>query len=215
MNYSFMIEADYPPGTIIILNNEDPPYAPIRHKIHRVTHIVPTEPFLNKEVIAIDLSHVPEYAEQMQMFIVEMHRGIQEKRVATWNEQERLRAAAAPEDHVPVVRGGSPGFRLSRRIPQASAPLSDNARFEQFQTDINRERAENIRLIRQEQTRRRGEAAEVWQERERMRSALNPDEPNNPVPMGRVLVPQGGRKSRRGRKSKKSRKRRSRRRGRR
>lgn len=155
MNYSFMIEADYPPGTIIILNNEDPPYAPIRHKIHRVTHIVPTEPFLDKEVIAIDLSHVPEYAEQMQEFIVEMHRGIQEKRVAAWNEQERLRAAA---DHVPVARGGSPGFRPFRRTPQGSVPVPMN---------------------------------------------------DNDIPLGRVFVPQGGRKSRRGRKNKKSKKRRS------
>jgi hypothetical protein len=38
---------------------------------------------------------------------------------------------------------------------------------------------------------------------------------DNDIPLGRVFVPQGGRKSRRGRKSKKSRKRRSRRRGRR
>lgn len=218
-----MIEADYPPGTIIILYDENFPFAPVRHLIHRITRIVPTEPFLDKPIIAIDLSHVAEYAEDMRWSIVEMHRRIEEKRQKAWDEQERIRAAA---DHVPVARGGSPGYRPSQRTAQASAPLSDNARLAQYQAGRDMETSENIRLIRQDQARRRTDA---WQERQRDRvrrgiydnNNVDPDAvpvrmDDNDIPLGRAFrVPAGGRKSRRGRKSKKSKMRRSRHRGRR
>jgi hypothetical protein len=228
MNNRFMIEADYPPGTLIFVDNGYDRHGmttPIRHKLAKVTHIKPTDPFLDKPIIEIDLSKIPDYAQE----ILYMKEEIEERREDAWDEQETIRAAAAAAAaavHVPVPRGGSPGFRLSRRTPQALAPLSDNARFEQFQADINRERAENIRLIRREQTRRR---EDMLQERDgdRVRRRINDNnniDPapvpvrmnDNSIPLGRNLaVPMGGRKSRRGRKSKKSRKRRSRRRGRR
>ena len=222
MNNRFMIEAYYPPGTLIFVDNgynRDGMRTPIRHELAKVTHIVPTESFLDKPIIAIDLSKIPDYAQE----ILYMKEEIEERREDAWDdEQERIQAAAAAAAaavHVPVARGGSPGFRPAQRTPQALASLSDNARFEQFQADINRERAENIRLIRQEQTRRR---EDMLQEREgdRVRRRINdnnnidpPPVPvrmnDNAIPLGRVFVPQGGRKSRRGRKSNKSRKSRS------
>jgi hypothetical protein len=91
-----------------------------------------------------------------------------------------------------------PNYYLGRRIQAIDlSQIHDNA---------ERDRIENERRL-------------AWQDRARRRpyDNNNPD-PNAPppvnmnddVPMGRVFVPQGGRKSRRGRKSKKSRKRRSR-----
>ena len=146
-----MIEADYPPGTLIFVDNGYDRHGmttPIRHKLAKVTHIVPTDPFLDKPIIEIDLSKIPDYAQE----ILYMKEEIEERREDAWDEQERIQAAAAAAVHVPVPRGGSPGFRPSR--------------FAQFQTEGD-------------------------------------------IPLGRVFVPQGGRKSRRGRKSKKSRKSRS------
>jgi hypothetical protein len=140
----------------------------------------------------------------------------------------RMDDNAIPLGRVFVPAGGSPGYRLSQRTPQGSALLSDNARerqYQEYQASIERQRAENTAFIRRAQVRRRDG---VFQERQRDRARRgiydnNNSDPNAPppmrmdddVPIGRVLVPQGGRKSRRGRKSKKSRKRRSRRRGRR
>ena len=212
-----MIEADYPPGTLIFVDNgydRDGMRTPIRHKLDKITHIVPTEPYLYKPIIAIDLSKIPDYAQE----ILYMKEEIEESREDAWDEQERLRAAAAQENHVPVARGGSPGFRPAQRTPQALAPLLDNARFEQYQADRDAERVDNVRLIREERMLRRrldGLGRRVYDNNNPDPNAPPPVQMDDVVPMGRVLVPQGGRKSRRGRKSKKSRRRRSRRRGRR
>lgn len=231
-----MIEADYPVGTKVLVYDGEDNNGNIRtypRTLRQTTHLMPPNYYLGRRIEGIDLSQIHDNVERDR---------IENERRLAWQEQARRRINennnvdpvavparmddnAIPLGRVFVPAGGSPGFRLSRRIPQASAPLSDNARFEQFQADINRERAENIRLIRQEQTRRR---EDMLQEREgdRVRRRINdnnnidpPPVPvrmnDNAIPLGRVFVPQGGRKSRRGRKSNKSRKRRSRRRGRR
>ena len=217
MNNRFMIEADYPPGTLIFVDNGYDRHGmttPIRHKLAKVTHIVPTDPFLDKPIIAIDLSKIPDYAQE----ILYMKEEIEESREDAWDEQERLLAAAAQENHVPVPRGGSPGFRPAQRTPQALAPLLDNARFEQYQADRDAERVDNVRLIREERMLRRrldGLGRRVYDNNNPDPNAPPPMRMDDDVPIGRVLVPQGGRKSRRGRKSKKSRRRRSHRRGRR
>lgn len=236
MNNTFMIEADYPVGTKVLVYDGEDNNGNIRtypRTLRQTTHLMPPNYYLGRRIEGIDLSQIHDNVERDR---------IENERRLAWQEQARRRINennnvdpvavparmddnAIPLGRVFVPAGGSPGFRLSRRIPQASAPLSDNARFEQFQADINRERAENIRLIRQEQTRRR---EDMLQEREgdRVRRRINdnnnidpPPVPvrmnDNAIPLGRVFVPQGGRKSRRGRKSNKSRKRRSRRRGRR
>jgi len=203
-----MIEADYPPGTLIFVDNgydRAGTRTPIRHKLAKVTHIVPTEPYLYKPIIAIDLSKIDDYVVE----ILNMKEDIEKRRETAWNEQESLRAAAVRD---PVPRGGSPGFRPAQRTPQALAPLSDNARLERFQADRDAERADNVRLIREERMLRRrlnGLGRRVYDNNNPDTNAPPPVQMDDVVPMGRVLVPQGGRKSRRGRKSKKSRRRRS------
>ena len=91
-----------------------------------------------------------------------------------------------------------PNYYLGRRIE--SIDLS------QIRDDAERMRIENKRAV-------------AWQDQARRRMNDNDNvDPvavpaamdDNAIPLGRVFVPQGGRKSRRGRKSKKSRKRRSR-----
>ena len=229
MNNRFMIEADYPPGTLIFVDNGYDRHGmttPIRHKLAKVTHIVPTDPFLDKPIIAIDLSKIPDYAQE----ILYMKEEIEERREDAWDaEQERIQAAAAAAAaavHVPVPRGGSPGFRPAQRTPQALASLSDNARLARYQVGRDMETSENVRLVRQAQAMRRDEALQERQ-RDRARRGIydnnnvDPDAVpvpmnDNDIPLGRAFrVPAGGRKSRRGRKSKKSKMRRSRHSGRR
>jgi hypothetical protein len=90
-----------------------------------------------------------------------------------------------------------PNYYLGRRIQGFDlSGIHDN---------VERDRIENERRL-------------AWQDQARRRmydnNNVDPDavpvRMDDDIPLGRVFVPQGGRKSRRGRKSKKSRKRRSR-----
>jgi hypothetical protein len=96
-----------------------------------------------------------------------------------------------------------PNYYLGRRIQGFDfSHIFDNA---------ERDRIENERrLAWREQARRR-----PYDNNNVDQVAVPVPMDDNAIPLGRVFVPAGGRKSRRGRKSKKSRKRRSRRRGRR
>jgi hypothetical protein len=125
MDNTFMIEEDYPAGTKVLVDygdNEDGTIRILEHILQRTTRIVPTNRYLGRRIISIDLSQIPYNADR---------RRIEDKRVVAWREHA---AAARPYDN----------------------------------------------------------------------NNIDP----NAIPLGRVFVPSGGRKSRRGRKNKKSKKRR-------
>ena len=112
-----------------------------------------------------------------------------------------------------------------RRIAQAGAEIGRRAAEQVERMAVERrERMAREDREREEQAVRRREweaGAEAREERRRIENARPYDNNNvdpdavpvrmdDDIPLGRVFVPQGGRKSRRGRKSKKSRRRRSR-----
>ena len=81
MDNTFMIEEDYPTGTKILVDNGDNEDGTIRvleHILQRTTRIVPTNRYLGRRIIAIDLSQVPYNADR---------RRIEDKRVDAWREQ--------------------------------------------------------------------------------------------------------------------------------
>ena len=109
-----MIEEDYPAGTKILVDNgynEDGTIRILEHRLQRTTHIVPTNRYLGRRIIAIDLSQIRDDVERMR---------IENKRAAAWQERERDRAAARPYDNnnpVPLGRNlvVPMGGRKSRR----------------------------------------------------------------------------------------------------
>jgi len=224
-----MIEEDYPAGTKVLVYNGEDNNGNIQtfpRTLYRTTHLMPPNYYLGRRIQAIDLSGIDDN---------ETRDRIENKRRLAWQDRARRRIndndnidpapipARMNDNDIPLGRvfvpaGGSPGFRPAQRTPQALAPLSDNARLERFQADRDAERVDNVRLIREERMLRRrlnGLGRRVYDNNNPDTNAPPPVQMDDVVPMGRVLVPQGGRKSRRGRKSKKSRRRRSRRRGRR
>lgn len=85
-----MIEEDYPAGTKILVDNgynEDGTIRILEHRLQRTTHIVPTNRYLGRRIIAIDLSQIRDDVERMR---------IENKRAAAWQEQA---AAARPYDN--------------------------------------------------------------------------------------------------------------------
>ena len=226
MDNRFTFEADFPTGTKVLVYDGEDADGNIRtfaHTLRRTTHLMPPNYYLGRRIQGFDLSRIFDNNERAR---------IENERRLAWrrrpydnNNVDPVAVPARMDDNdIPLGRnlavpmGGSPGFRPAQRTPQALAPLSDNARFEQYQADRDAERADNVRLIREERMLRRrlnGLGRRVYDNNNPDPNAPPPVQMDDVVPMGRVLVPQGGRKSRRGRKSKKSRKRRSRRRGRR
>lgn len=111
MDNTFMIEEDYPAGTKILVDNgynEDDTIRILEHRLQRTTHIVPTNRYLGRRIIAIDLSQIPDNAERRQ---------IEDKRAAVWHEQV---VAVRPYDNNPPVPLGRNlvvpmGGRKSRR----------------------------------------------------------------------------------------------------
>jgi hypothetical protein len=226
MDNRFTFEADFPTGTKVLVYDGEDADGNIRtfpRTLRRTTHLMPPNYYLGRRIQGFDLSRIFDNAERDR---------IENERRLAWrqriNDNNNVDPVAVParmdDNAIPLGRnlavpmGGSPGFRPAQRTPQALAPLSDNARFERFQADRDAERADNVRLIREERMLRRrlnGLGRRVYDNNNPDPNAPPPVQMDDVVPMGRVLVPQGGRKSRRGRKSKKSRKRRSHRRGRR
>ena len=111
MDNTFMIEEDYPAGTKILVDNgynADGTIHILEHRLQRTTHIVPTNRYLGRRIIAIDLSQIRDDVERMR---------IENKRAVAWQEQA---VAARPYDNnnpVPLGRNlvVPMGGRKSRR----------------------------------------------------------------------------------------------------
>ena len=106
-----MIEEDYPAGTKILVDNgynEDDTIRILEHRLQRTTHIVPTNRYLGRRIIAIDLSQIRDDVERMR---------IENKRAAAW--QEQVVAARPYDNNNPVPLGRNlvvpMGGRKSRR----------------------------------------------------------------------------------------------------
>jgi hypothetical protein len=103
MDNTFMIEEDYPPGTKILVDNGDNADGTIRileQILQRTTRIVPTNRYLGRRIIAIDLSQIPYNADR---------RRIEDNRVAAWREQA---AAARPYDNNNIDPNAIPPGRV-------------------------------------------------------------------------------------------------------
>jgi len=90
MDNTFMIEEDYPAGTKVLVDNGDNEDGTIRvleHILQQTTHIVPTNRYLGRRIISIDLSQIPYNADR---------RRIEDNRVVAWREQVD---AARPYDN--------------------------------------------------------------------------------------------------------------------
>lgn len=110
-----MIEEDYPAGTKVLLDygyNEDGTIRILDHILQRTTHLVPTNRYLGRRIIAIDTSRI---------YDNEDRRRIEERRAAAWQERVRRRPYDNnnPDPDVPVPLGRNlvvpMGGRKSRR----------------------------------------------------------------------------------------------------
>jgi hypothetical protein len=111
MDNTFMIEADYPAGTKILVYDgydEDGNIQTLDHILQEPRHLVPTDRFLGRRIIAIDLSGIYNQGER---------RDIEEERVAAWALRRRPYDNNNPDPNaIPLGRiFVASGGRKSRR----------------------------------------------------------------------------------------------------
>ena len=95
MDNTFMIEADYPAGTKILVYDgydEDGNIQTLDHILQEPRHLVPTNRFLGRRIIAIDLSGIYNQGER---------RDIEEDRAAAWARRRRPYDNNNPDPNAP------------------------------------------------------------------------------------------------------------------